>query len=640
MSLLAPLYLLLLGLAVPILLLWMLRRRREEVLVPTNFLWRKSLEDERVSPLLRKLTAGILLLLQLAALALLALAAAEAVLRTGETRAARRVVVLLDRSASMGTREADGRTRLDLARDRIGTLLDTFRRGDRAMLVAFDRRARILSGFTEDTRALRRLLSDLEPADLGTDPAEGLDLAAAAAAALPPRSVEVLLVSDGAFAAVLELPPSLARASLAFVGVGETAGNAGIVGVDVAADLAGTSRVFVRVANPGPAPVSRTLSLLRDGKLLDAAEVRVGARSVESAAFDLSAFGPGPFALRLEPEDALPADDRAFFTLPRDTARRILVVTEGNPFLARLRDLHPRIEVYAVKPADLGPETGAEVGGFHLVIFDGRVPAGAAPGEGRLPASALYLDCTPPGKDVTLGPPVKNPSLVDWDRRDPLNRGVDWSRVLVARASPLAAAPGARVLLEATEGPLLVRLPGPGVRLVAGFRIEDTNLALRPAFPILFANLVEEAYRRAGGGRGGYLPAGEPLARPLPPGVEGARIRTPGGGGIRLAPLPDGSVSFSRTGRAGFYTLAWEGSDYPPESVAVSLLSEAESDVTPRRGVVLGGTEHPSEPGVVERNLPLRGPLLLLALAVLLAEWILWLAAAARKIAGSVPTPS
>jgi len=325
-SFLAPLYLLLLSISIPILLLWFLRQKRENLEVPTIFLWQKAAQEERVSPLLRNLTKSILLLLQLLALLLLALAAAEAVLNLGLEGKARRVILLVDRSASMGLSEKDG-TRLDLAKERIRVLLDTFRSPDQGMLVVFDQGARVLSGFTADEDALLRLLESVRTVDLATDPAPALSLAEAASAALPEGLVEVFIFSDGAFGALPEIPPGLADARISFVGLGAETENVGIVDVTVDTVVDGAPRAFVRVANTGELAAERTLSLLKDGNSIDAATAELEPRSQAGAAFDLSEFGAGAYELVLDPSDGLAADDRAWFVIRPEPIRKLLIVT-------------------------------------------------------------------------------------------------------------------------------------------------------------------------------------------------------------------------------------------------------------------------------------------------------------------------
>jgi hypothetical protein len=616
MSLLAPAGLFLLTLAIPIILLWMFRQKREPVEVPTNFLWRKAAEEERVSPIIRNLLKSLLLFLQLAAILVLALAASEVVLDLRLEGKARRVILLLDRSASMSTAEEGERTRLDLAREKIDTLLSTFRGGDRAMLVTFHESARIVSGFTEDEDTLMALLRGVRPTDAGTDPAEALRVAEAASAALPKGTAEIFLFSDGAFPPIETLPE-------------------GLIALDLSAGLESSPRLFVRVANPGASQLLRTVTLQRGESTLDARSTTLDARSVISVAFDLAPYGPGTFAVRLDPGDDLPADDVARCVLAPAKYRRILIVTEGNETLDRLKDLHPMLEVYAIRPGDPVPELER----IDLTIFDGFSPEGVVPGEGRLSGAALWLDCVPPGGAVTLGERLKNPTLVDWDRDHPLNRSVDWGEVLVALASPVQAPVGAVPLLETTEGPLLAGLPGPGLRVVAGFKVENSSMPLRLAFPIFFANLLENALREGSAGRRGYIRTGDVFLRPVPIGASEIRIARPSGAEVSLDPLPDGSVTFSDTESAGFYRVLWTGERDGEQVLAVSLLDPAETDLTPREALEIGSDRKVSDPAAVEANFPLRRLLLLLALLVLLAEWLVWVRTGRARVPPKIAGP-
>ena len=133
---------------------------------------------------------------------------------------------------------------------------------------------------------------------------------------------------------------------------------------------------------------------------------------------------------------------------------------------------------------------------------------------------------------------------MDWDGTHPLNRSVDWSDVLVASARPVDAGREASALLETTEGALVVALPGTALRVVTGFSLDDSNLPLRLAFPIFFANVMQRAFS-GGPAEGGYVPTGGLLTRTSPPGATGAKITDPSGRIRDLPILPGGTVTFT-----------------------------------------------------------------------------------------------
>jgi len=105
MSFLSPLGLLFGLLAVPILILYMLKLRRREVEVSSVMLWQMLLRDREANAPWQRLKRNLLLLLQLLLLAALVIALARPFLRVPAI-AAGTVVVLLDASASMNATDA------------------------------------------------------------------------------------------------------------------------------------------------------------------------------------------------------------------------------------------------------------------------------------------------------------------------------------------------------------------------------------------------------------------------------------------------------------------------------------------------------------------------------------------------------
>src|SRR5262247_1796467 len=106
-----------------LLILYMLRLRRRPVRVSTIMFWPVAAEDAQANEPLRWLRPSWLLFLHAAVLALLLLALARpAVMGPG---AADRLVILIDRSASMSAADMpDGKTRLDAAKARAARLIE------------------------------------------------------------------------------------------------------------------------------------------------------------------------------------------------------------------------------------------------------------------------------------------------------------------------------------------------------------------------------------------------------------------------------------------------------------------------------------------------------------------------------------
>src|SRR5688572_3808621 len=115
MTLLTPYALFAALLIIPILMLYMLRLRRREMMVSSHFLWRQVLQDTEANTPWQRLRRNLLLLLQLLILAFLVLALARPA-QVVETLSAGRTVLLLDASASMNAADVDGTTRFEAAK--------------------------------------------------------------------------------------------------------------------------------------------------------------------------------------------------------------------------------------------------------------------------------------------------------------------------------------------------------------------------------------------------------------------------------------------------------------------------------------------------------------------------------------------
>src|SRR5687768_4018958 len=130
--------------AIPaLLILYFLKLRRREMAVSSTILWKKAIQDLQVNAPFQKLRRNLLLFLQLLLLALLILALAKPVVNVtptpGET-----TVILIDRSASMSAKNADGTIRLDEAKRRAKELVDSMPRDATAMVIAFDDRPEMM----------------------------------------------------------------------------------------------------------------------------------------------------------------------------------------------------------------------------------------------------------------------------------------------------------------------------------------------------------------------------------------------------------------------------------------------------------------------------------------------------------------
>ncbi|HUH13724.1 MAG TPA: BatA domain-containing protein [Longimicrobiales bacterium] len=389
MSFLVPAFLAgLLALGIPLAIHLAQRQRKDVVPFPSLMFLRKVPHPAVKRRRLRDLG---LLAMRLAALVLLALAFsrpffAERADAAAVTGASRDVVVLLDRSWSMG--HAD---RWDRARAAARGVVDNLRPGDRASLIAFDRTAEVLQRPTGETAALRARLDAAEaPSDELTRFGPALKLAETLLAESDRSVREVVLISDFQRAgwegdASLRLP---AGVTLTPVSVSEPgAANHAVAGLTFTrAETQGRERVTAtaRLANLADEPATVTATLEVDGRALQTRDVEIPAHAGARTTFDPFVLPDAPTRVTVRTDtDALPADDAFHAVLAPGQAVNVLVVQgaqQSGLYLTQALDLGdaPRFRTTEASPGQL---TSARLDDQHVVILNDVPFPGGAPGR-------------------------------------------------------------------------------------------------------------------------------------------------------------------------------------------------------------------------------------------------------------------
>ncbi len=216
--------------------------------------------------------------------------------------------------------------------------------------------------------------------------------------------------------------------------------------------------------------------------------------------------------------DGLRADDAWTAVLPPLPEPRISVLAEA--------EAGPAARIAA---ATLAAELGGTVVGpddqraAFVLVEGGALPGGRLPGRGAT-FGTLLREGSPPE-------PATDPVVVDWDRQHPLLRGLDLSELRILRTWP-GSLPAGRTLVQgqvdAAPAPLMVLAEAPGhATLHCAFRLQDSNLALLPAFPQLLRRSLLAAFGEAarwteaepglpGAGEGDLTALGGAPDRPLP----------------------------------------------------------------------------------------------------------------------------
>jgi Ca-activated chloride channel family protein len=497
------------AIALPLLVLHMLKLRRRPQRVSTTLLWRRTVEDLVANAPFQRLRWSLLLVLQLLAAAALATALGRPASRSAAPLGSR-LIVLIDTSASMNARpptgaddredereddgdDADARSGFDRARELARALLASLDRdrGVEAMLVSFARQPRVLSGFERRSAPLLAALDSLAPTDEEADLDAALELAAAFAGASAsetrrggddePLPTIVLLTDgnvrpprDGQFSVVAgavdvrllgpDLPaarPGSAPGAAAIGPLALSGANLGITALSAERryDDPAAVELFARVTNSGPLPVETTLTLRAD----DRAVLR---RAVVVPAATARGLGEATMLERLEaPEralllleqgepDALPSDDRAAVTLAAPSAIDIVVVAPGgeaDPFLREVLEAIAPGRVRTV--ASVSSSSTAADAAPDLWIFDRSTPATTPD------VPSLTIGATPPWLSARPPRGEGGRRVLSWDRQHPLLRHVDLDELVYRDFGAFVLEPGVDGSVSDSGSPTAIATP-------------------------------------------------------------------------------------------------------------------------------------------------------------------------------------
>lgn len=600
MGFLNPLALTLAALAIPILILYMLRLRRKEVLVSSTFLWRRLMRDREANTPWQRLRRNLLMLLQLLILALLVLTLTRpyfpspAVVRGS-------VVILLDASASMQATDGSP-SRFEVARRRAHEIVDGLRPGHLGAIIAVGARPRTLA-VTDDRATLTRALNDARPTDGPADWEAAAALAAAAATGT--GDTQTVIISDGAMAEPL---PSL-PGQVHFLRVGERGENVAITALALREGSEGPE-AFLRLSNFANEPVEAMVELRIDGALFDVRSVTLPADEDLGLTLDDLPYDLSLLEAQLTGDDLLPVDDAAWAPRGRSSSWTVLLITSGNLFLERALEMLAGVELTRVDPDSPLPSEP-----YDLVVYDGEEVATAT-----LPAQNVWA-IGPYGGASGI---FTDTTVTDLATDDPLLRYVDLDQIHVSQAWRVEPPPGARVLVEAQGGPLLFVAQRPEGRLaVLTFDLHDSDLPLRVAFPILTANLTGWLLPHGEMAGGASAQPGESIHIQPAPEAERIVVTRPDGS-EREFTLEERPPVLAETEQVGVYQVAQfgaEGELLQEELLVVNLFNEAESDIEPGGEIAVGEAEVTvAQAGeTVEREF---WPwLAAAALAVLIVEW-------------------
>jgi Ca-activated chloride channel family protein len=585
MSFITPLALALSALAIPIILLYMLRLRRTETPISSTLLWRQLVRDREANAPWQRLRFSWLLLLQLLILAALVMAIARPFTRV-KTITTGRIVLLLDGSASMKATDVDP-NRFEAAR-KIGLdLVDTLGSDDTMTVIQVSAVPEVLAAASRDKLVLRRAIDSAAPGDVSADWLAAMTLAAAGAVGVD--ELKVVVVTDGG------LPPDLPSVpgDVRFVPVGKVASNLAISALATGALPGRPPQLFAQISNYGDTDTDVIMDIRLDGSdvIFTARRYMVPARDYVSI-YEIElpeTFSSLTARLTMPSGAAMPdhldADNVAYAVRDRSGAGRVLLVTGDNLFLEQIFRSLRGVELFQIDPFDnLLSEK------YDLYVFDGVLPE-------TLPDGDLLL-VNPPnsGPFFDIGAARQPAGTITTNPDDPRTRNLNGyvEAINIRKFQVLSGIDWATVLLQVDGYPLAVagEVNNQQVAILPfDARYPNTDMVLQPAWPILIAELAAWFSPPRVTDATESLPPGAPVTVRFIENADRAVVTLPNDRQLTFQP-EDSEAVFADTLQPGFYRvdLLKDGAVIKSELFAVNLFDPAESRIEPKESVTVGSS--------------------------------------------------
>ena len=492
MTLLAPVWLAIAGLALVIVVLHM--RRRRQLDVPSVLLWRLLDNPGTQRRTLRWPPPSLLLLLQLLTVLLVAFALTRPLF--GANRGdEEHTIFLIDASASMqATDESPNRFRaaLDTLATRLGAIDASA--GNRFSVITVSPNPRIQVARQTDSSGITPLLQSLSVTDGEADWVAATGMIASLVNGDEAPTIVILTDgSDEGDNVLFEAFPDFSVERAVF-GREDTA-NLGLTAEFVPDesdndiwDLTGTV-IFTGAEPPVEVVLDVLFQPIGQSAFVRLDEITVRLRTTPNGEireprrpvrFDLEVNPPGPGVVMVElPRDSGPADNQLRFVVhAAPTLVRIFYLGEQTlPVIAALQ----AFDNLELVTADELPGTASD---FDLVIING-VTAPFMPdtnvlwiGSGRL------ADQPEPNR-------IQSPSISGWNTDHPLASEISWPGVGPEIGYRFPRLPGATVLLESGGVPLIQARTVPSGREVRiAFDIDSAAWSQQAGLPVFMSNVI------------------------------------------------------------------------------------------------------------------------------------------------------
>ncbi len=484
------------------------------------------------------------------------------------------LAVVIDNSAAMQALTPAGRSRFDIAREKIDAALSAEDGGEISLYVTAPLPRRVAPPFGTLTEA-RLALSRIKPTDAPNDQTTLVNFLGNLASEA--RVAKVIFAGINTLAA--PVPPRIHP-----IAVGDPVANFAIGSFSLRREVLGAEALHASLTVGNFSTETRNLELVvtGDGKRVAHAKESLGAR--ETGTLEFPALPPAQvYKVELGPSDALALDNVAYATAGSVKAVSILFISPTPADANGLKSI-PGVAVIARTPDAYQPDDLANV---DLAIFEYATPK-------TLPGVNTMLVMPPPGDPVfgLLVTPAAQIQIAGWRQTDTLTDSVNFRLLTIRGGEYFGIHPWMSKVVSGDGGALLLKGERGGHRFVAAGFNPFPYLGRRN-LPMSVLTLNAVSYLAGLGSSSAGYRTGQPWL--VPAGANSVVLPS----GKKIAAQP--GTLFTEVSEQGVYELIGPGGAKTPRAVNLADLTESDLSNSPALKVEAVGAASAAEP-VIEKS--------------------------------------
>lgn len=351
-----PLFLLI---TIPLLvLLYILKRKYREEVIPSTLLWNEVYKNTRANTPWEKLRKNIMLLLQIIILLLLILSLMRPFLNFGG-KTYKNIILVIDNTASMSAEYGDG-SRLEEAKRLAKEVLSSTKDDTNTYIISFDGNSNLLQNGDFNKEISNEVISSISQSYNTGEISESLSFVKAIGEGIE-EEYEVIAITDKDF--------SLGDVNGKVVSLANSGVNASIDNISHKF-LEDKVRVIATITNRGAGEYSGDFSLYDGEELISVETLDLKEGENKTLTFDLPSIKSEFLRGELSRKDMILEDNTYNHVIGKKKVNKVLIVTEQNLFLEKAFASIQNTEVYKTNSAsNLTSEDN-----YDLYVFDNVTP--------------------------------------------------------------------------------------------------------------------------------------------------------------------------------------------------------------------------------------------------------------------------